>query len=184
MTRMEGFTMPLEQVAFRLLVALVLSAIIGLEREVHGKPAGLRTHALVGLGAAIMTICGVLIAEQYRSGTATTTVDPTRLASVVIQGIGFIGAGVIIQSRGIVKGLTSAATLWFVAAIGIAAGFGFWEISAISTSIALILLILFMKLEQEAERLELIHLHSEPEEKKLPKRSKTKRSRSPSSQSV
>ncbi len=150
-----------EQIGFRLFVALILSSIIGLEREVHGKPAGIRTHALVGLGSAIMTVCGVLIANAYdRSSAYTTSIDPTRLASVVIQGIGFIGAGVIIHSRGFVKGLTTASTLWFVAALGIAGGFGYWEMAVVSTILALILLVLFKKIEEEAERLEHAHEHS------------------------
>jgi putative Mg2+ transporter-C (MgtC) family protein len=147
----------LEQISFRLIAALVLSAVIGLERQVHEKPAGIRTHALVGLGATIMTICGVLVASVYGNDGNTVSVDPSRLASVVIQGIGFIGAGVIIQSRGSVKGLTSAATLWFVAALGIAVGFGFWEMAAAATIMALLLLIIFRKHEEEAELLELLN---------------------------
>jgi putative Mg2+ transporter-C (MgtC) family protein len=151
----------LEQVTFRLIIALVLSSIIGLEREFMGKPAGMRTHALVGLGAAIMTVCGVLIAAAYNDADGTVSVDPTRLASVVIQGIGFIGAGVIIQARGAVKGLTSAATLWFAAALGISTGFGYWSVAVISTVMALLLLIVFRKFEEEAERLEFIrHSHN------------------------
>ncbi len=158
--RREGMDLTLEQISFRLLAALVLSAIIGLERQVHEKPAGIRTHALVGLGATIMTICGVLITSEYANAGGTTSVDPSRLASVVIQGIGFIGAGVIIQSRGSVKGLTSAATLWFVAALGIATGFGFWEMAAAATIMALLLLIIFKKHEDEAELLEMLRIES------------------------
>jgi putative Mg2+ transporter-C (MgtC) family protein len=155
---MEGMDLTLEQIGFRLIAALILSAIIGLERQVHGKPAGIRTHALVGLGAAIMTICGVLIAAEYANDGSDVSVDPSRLASVVIQGIGFMGAGVIIQSRGSVKGLTSAATLWFVAALGIATGFGYWEIATLALIMALLLLIIFKKHEDEADVLERLHL--------------------------
>lgn len=158
----------LEHISFRLLAALVLSAMIGLERQVHEKPAGIRTHALVGLGAAIMTVCGALIAQEYHDRAGTSSVDPTRLASVVIQGIGFIGAGVIIQSRGFVKGLTTAATLWFVAAIGIASGFGFWEIAVIATIMGLVLLIIFKRLEAEAERLERAHASGTPSQTRHP----------------
>lgn len=141
----------------RLVAAMVFSAFIGLERQFHGKPAGLRTHALAGLGAAIMTVCGVIVASQ----TEGTAADPTRIASVVIQGIGFIGAGVIIQSKGFVKGLTSATTLWFVAAIGIATGFGLWMVSITATCLALILLVLFRQFEEEAEKSELLHFMRE-----------------------
>jgi putative Mg2+ transporter-C (MgtC) family protein len=162
----------LEQIIFRLVIAFVLSSIIGLEREFMGKPAGMRTHALVGLGAAVMTVCGVLIAAAYNDSDGTISVDPTRLASVVVQGIGFIGAGVIIQARGSVKGLTSAATLWFAAALGIATGFGYWSMAVISTVMALLLLIVFRKFEEEAERLELLHHHAEDDGKRRLKRVK------------
>ncbi|MFA5130382.1 MAG: MgtC/SapB family protein [Patescibacteria group bacterium] len=143
-------------ILFRLALATILSSIIGLERQVRGKPAGLRTHALAGLGAAIMTLSGIMVAEQT-IGIAGLTVDPTRMASIVIQGIGFLGAGVMIQSRGFVKGITTATTLWFVASIGIATGFGLWLIAAFSTMLALILLILFRQFEVEAEKVELLH---------------------------
>ena len=166
-SRERGMDLTFEHIGFRLFVALILSSMIGLEREVHGKPAGIRTHALVGLGAAIMTVCGILVTEQYdRNGSDTVTVDPTRLASVVIQGIGFIGAGVILQSRGFVKGLTTASTLWFVAALGIAGGFGFWEMAVVSTIFALILLVLFKKMEEEIEHLEYIHAKETCEEER------------------
>lgn len=148
------------EVVFRIILASVLSALIGLERFVHGKPAGIRTHALAGMGAAVMTLCGVLIAQQYRD-IENAVVDPTRLASIVIQGIGFIGAGVIIQSRGFVKGLTSAATLWFVAAIGISMGFGFWQIALTATLLGLVYLVIFRGFEDEAERLEAAHSQKE-----------------------
>ena len=144
----------------RLALASILSSIIGLERQVRNKPAGLRTHALAGLGAAIMTLCGVIIAAD--SQTKGLIADPTRMASIVIQGIGFLAAGVMIQSKGFVRGMTTATTLWFVAAIGIACGFGLWEIATASTAFALILLILFRSFEVEAEKIELLHsLHEE-----------------------
>lgn len=142
------------EIVLRLVVATILSGAIGLERQARGKPAGIRTHALAGLGATVMTVCGVLVAEQMQDKGIASATDPSRLASIVIQGIGFIGAGVIIQSRGYVKGLTSAATLWFVGAIGIAVGFGFWLVSVVTTIIGLILLIVFRRFEEEAERLE------------------------------
>jgi len=148
------------ELLIRLVAATVFSAFIGLERQFHGKPAGLRTHALAGLGAAIMTICGVIVADQTE-GVEGMATDPTRIASIVIQGIGFIGAGVIIQSKGFVKGLTSATTLWFVAAIGIATGFGLWMVSITATCLALILLVLFRQFEEEAEKSELLHFMRE-----------------------
>ena len=157
----RGMDLTFADIAFRIALAATLSAIIGLERFAHGKPAGIRTHALAGMGAAIMTLCGVLVAREYQ-GIGNATVDPTRIASIVIQGIGFIGAGVILQSRGFVKGLTSAATLWFVAAIGIAMGFGFWQIAALATILGLVFLVIFRGFEDEAERLELVHERRNP----------------------
>jgi putative Mg2+ transporter-C (MgtC) family protein len=111
---------PMEQVldwAFRLLLAGVLGALVGTERESRGHPAGIRTQALVALAAALMTGVG---AEGFVGSAA----DPTRVASQVVTGIGFIGAGVILQHRGTVRGLTTAATLWLSAALGIAVGAG------------------------------------------------------------
>jgi putative Mg2+ transporter-C (MgtC) family protein len=143
-----------EEIVLRLIAATLLSGAIGLERQMRGKPAGIRTHALAGLGAAVMTLSGVLISEQMQEQGIMNMTDPTRLASIVIQGIGFIGAGVIIQSRGYVKGLTSAATLWFVGALGIALGFGLWFVGIMTTILGLILLIVFRQFEEEAERKE------------------------------
>lgn len=142
------------EIVLRLIIATILSGSIGLERQLRGKPAGIRTHSLAGLGAAVMTLSGVIITEQMQARGMANMTDPTRLASIVIQGIGFIGAGVIIQSRGYVKGLTSAATLWFVGALGIAVGFGLWLVAVVTTILGLILLIVFRHFEEEQERKE------------------------------
>lgn len=112
--------MPMEQVldwAFRLVLAGVLGALVGTERESRGHPAGVRTQALVALAAALMTGVGA-------EGFGGIPADPTRVASQVVTGIGFVGAGVILQHRGTVRGLTTAATLWLSAALGIAVGAG------------------------------------------------------------
>ncbi|MFA4954049.1 MAG: MgtC/SapB family protein [Patescibacteria group bacterium] len=131
-------TLPLQEIVLRLLVATVLSGIIGIEREIHRKPAGVRTNALIGLGAAAMTLCGLTIATSWAISS-----DPTRIASIVVQGIGFLGAGAIIQARGTVRGLTTAASMWVVSGIGIACGFGFYEIAIVASIFALILLVIF-----------------------------------------
>jgi putative Mg2+ transporter-C (MgtC) family protein len=105
------------------LLALVLSALIGIEREVRAKSAGLRTHTLVGLGAAVF-----MIVSKYGFGDlvdmAGVSVDPSRIAAQVVSGIGFIGGGLIFVRRDIVRGLTTAATVWVAAAVGMAAGAG------------------------------------------------------------
>jgi len=98
-------------------VAAVCGGLIGIERELHNKPAGFRTNILICLGSALYMAVGVLIPDE--------AADPTRIAAQVVTGIGFLGAGCIIQAGGHVRGLTSAATIWVVAAIGIVAGAGF-----------------------------------------------------------
>ncbi len=119
----------------RLLLATVLGAIIGYQRERAGKPAGLRTHILICVGAALFTIASI-----YGFGTSG---DAARVAAGVVAGIGFLGAGAIIRGgEGIVAGLTTAATIWAVAGIGLAAGAGLYIISAVTTAIILIVLFL------------------------------------------
>ncbi len=119
-----------EQV-LRILLAGALAGIIGFQRERVGKPAGLRTHALIGIGAAIFTIVG-----SFAFGT-------DRIAAGIVTGIGFLGAGMILhRSGGVIEGLTTAATIWLVAAIGVASASGLYAIAAASTGIALIVLFL------------------------------------------
>jgi len=104
-----------------LALAVVLGGAIGLEREIAGKPAGLRTNILICVGAALITDVSIRITTiPERLG------DPSRLAAMIVSGIGFIGAGTIMQARGTVTGVTSAATIWVVAAIGITVGAGFY----------------------------------------------------------
>jgi putative Mg2+ transporter-C (MgtC) family protein len=105
----------------RLLLALALGAAVGLERELSGKPAGLRTNILICVGAALFTELSILVAHQF-AGHDLIRADPGRVAAQIVSGIGFIGAGTILVSRGNVLGLTTAATLWVVAAIGMAVG--------------------------------------------------------------
>jgi putative Mg2+ transporter-C (MgtC) family protein len=118
----------------RLLLAAALGAIIGYQRERAGKAAGLRTHTLICIGAALFTIASI-----YGFGEA----DPARVAAGIVAGIGFLGAGAIFhREAGIVQGLTTAATIWAVAAIGLAAGAGLYLISAVTTVVVLIVLLL------------------------------------------
>lgn len=103
---------------------MVLGGAVGLEREIAGKPAGLRTNILICIGAALLTDVSIEITRNRLPGAAGFIGDPSRLAAQIVSGIGFIGAGTIMQARGTVTGLTSAATIWVVAAIGIAIGAG------------------------------------------------------------
>lgn len=120
--------------ALRLLLAIVLGGAIGFERERAGKPAGLRTHMLICVGATLFT----LVSIYGFSGLA----DPSRIAAGIVTGVGFIGAGAIIlrSSEGYVAGLTTAATIWVVAGIGVAVGAGLYIASVITTVVTLIVL--------------------------------------------
>jgi len=131
------------ELMIRILLASLLGGLIGLERDVHGRAAGLRTHLLVSMGASVFTILSEIIAQNaYTSGFMS---DPTRIAAQIVSGIGFLGAGVILKEGVNVHGLTTAACLWVAAAIGMATGSGFYEIAVVSTVIALVSLI-FLKL--------------------------------------
>jgi putative Mg2+ transporter-C (MgtC) family protein len=119
----------------RLLAALVLSGIIGWEREYTGKAAGLRTHMLVGLGAASFLILGELLARSFNAHGADLELDPLRIVQAVVIGVGFLGAGTIFVSRGDkhVIGLTTAASIWATAGVGMLAGLGSFLIAAFAT---------------------------------------------------
>jgi putative Mg2+ transporter-C (MgtC) family protein len=124
--------------AFRLLIAAILGAAIGLEREIHEHPAGMRTHLLVALGSAIFTVLSIYGFEGVGQGNVSPTVDPTRIAAQVVSGIGFLGAGAILKYGTSIRGLTTAASLWTAAAIGMAAGAGEWVIAAVGTLIVIV----------------------------------------------
>ncbi len=123
--------------AFRMLIAAVLGAAIGLEREIHEHPAGMRTHLLVALGSAIFTVLSIYGFEGVGRGSVSPTVDPTRIAAQVVSGIGFLGAGAILKYGTSIRGLTTAASLWTAAAIGMAAGAGEWLIAGVGTFIVI-----------------------------------------------
>lgn len=115
------------QVLTRLACALLIGIVIGLEREYTHRPAGLRTHMLVTLGACVVMMTGQVIFAEYKAVGANA--DPARLAAQVISGVGFLGAGTIMREGVNVKGLTTAASLWAVACLGIAAGGGYYTIA-------------------------------------------------------
>jgi putative Mg2+ transporter-C (MgtC) family protein len=131
------------EVLLRLVVAVVFGIIIGYERKRSGKAAGARTHAIVALGAALFGVIGSFLAA--RSG-----VDPSRIPSQVVVGIGFLGAGAIISSGGVVKGLTTAATIWIASAVGLAAGLGFYVPALLALILTLTVLLLVPRIERLA----------------------------------
>lgn len=122
------------QMIYQLTIAAFLGMLVGFEREYHGKPAGLRTYMLVTVGAALFTIMSV------GSSVGAPYFDPSRIASQVVVGIGFIGGGLILVRGSHVEGLTTAAGLWATAAIGMATGFGFYAIAIYTTALVLFVL--------------------------------------------
>lgn len=134
------FTIPFNTVAFRLILAIACSGVIGWERERLRKPAGFRTHILVGIGSTLVMMVSLSMADLY---PGLQRVDPGRIAAQVVVGIGFLGAGTILRSReGIVMGLTTAASLWVVSGIGLAIGCGFYSGAVLTT--ALVMMVLYM----------------------------------------
>src|SRR3989338_6316307 len=131
-------------VLFRLILAAALSGILGFEREFHGRAAGFRTHILLCIGSTLVMLTSMHIFDVYYS---KAPFDPARIAAGVVTGIGFLGAGAIMRSRASVRGLTTAASLWVVAAIGLAVGSGLYLASIITTVLAIITLMLFSRLE-------------------------------------
>ena len=123
----------------RLAAAAALGSVIGIERELREREAGFRTHMLVSVGAALFTLVSAYAWGDFAFSQASgVTFDPTRIAAQIVTGIGFIGAGAIIRQGLSVRGLTTAATLWMVAAIGMACGAGFYWAAVIATAIALV----------------------------------------------
>jgi putative Mg2+ transporter-C (MgtC) family protein len=128
--------LPLQlDLSVRLLVAALLGLAIGFEREIHGHPAGLRTHMLVALGSGLFT---VLSSNGFGSGAGQAPVDPTRIAAQIVSGIGFLGAGAILKDGIVIRGLTTAASLWATAAVGMAAGAGEYVIAAVGAAVILV----------------------------------------------
>jgi len=131
-------TLNWDEALLRLALAAVLGGAIGVERELREREAGLRTHLLVSLGSALFTIVSAYGFHEFvKSGQ---TVDPTRIAAQIVTGIGFLGAGAIIRQGLSVRGLTTAATLWVVAAVGLASGAGYYSAAVITTGLVLIAL--------------------------------------------
>jgi putative Mg2+ transporter-C (MgtC) family protein len=129
----------LAELALRIGLAAGLGAAIGLERELREREAGLRTHLLVSVGAALFTLVSAYGWSDWRFSTPEGIVfDPTRIAAQIVTGVGFLGAGAIIRQGLTVRGLTTAATLWAVAAIGMAAGAGYYSAAILTTAVVLI----------------------------------------------
>ncbi|MDE7153610.1 MAG: MgtC/SapB family protein [Muribaculaceae bacterium] len=128
---------------FKLILSMLLGGIVGFERKSKGQNAGIRTFALISMGATMAMILSVYVLQEYRGG------DPGRMAAQVLSGIGFLGAGAIIQMKGSVRGLTTAAGIWIVATIGLAVGIGLYFISFVATGLIILVLVQFENFEHK-----------------------------------
>ena len=130
---------------YGILSAAALASLIGLEREVHGQPAGLRTHMILGVGAALAAIISISYTRYYANPGMPS--DPGRIVAQVVSGVGFLGAGAILRYGVTIKGLTTASSLWTTAIIGIACGSQFYEVAAIVTVLVVTILAIIDKVE-------------------------------------
>ena len=131
----------------RLLIAVCVGAAVGFDRELRNKPAGLRTHILVSLAAAVFTLITFELHLEVTQGNKETTADPIRIIEAVTAGVAFLAAGAIIQSRGNVRGLTTGANMWLAGALGVACGAGYYSLAVIGTFFALVVLTVLGRLE-------------------------------------
>jgi putative Mg2+ transporter-C (MgtC) family protein len=141
------------ELVIRLALAAIAGAILGWEREAQKKPAGLRTHLLVSLGSAAFMIAGFELHHELVSQNQAAGSDLLKVLAGIAGGVGFLGAGSIIQNRSNVSGLTTAATTWLAAAVGIACGLGYYRIAAITLVLALVALLLLGVVQQGTEYL-------------------------------
>jgi putative Mg2+ transporter-C (MgtC) family protein len=132
----------------RLVLSFVLGGLIGFEREKKGRSAGLRTHILVSLGSTLIMLISLYMYYQYR---AVTSIDPVRIAAGVVTGIGFLGAGAIIRSAERNRGLTTAASVWVSAAIGLAVGCGYFTVAIVTSLIVFLTLSPLKRLEKKLD---------------------------------
>lgn len=136
----------------RLLAAVVVGAVVGFDRELLHKPAGLRTHILISLAAALFTLITFELHHAVVSTNSRTTADPIRIIEAVTAGVAFLAAGAIIQSRGAVHGLTTGANMWLAGALGVACGAGDYTLAVFGTVFALIVLVVLGRLERAARK--------------------------------
>jgi putative Mg2+ transporter-C (MgtC) family protein len=139
------------EISIKLGIIILLSGLVGLDRELKHKPAGAKTHILVGLGSTIFTLVSLYMFYEFQ-GKQGASVDPGRIAAQVVTGIGFLGAGTIIQFGGNVIGLTTAASLWAVAGIGLAVGAGMYPLAIVSTGAILLVFAIINKIAEMFEK--------------------------------
>lgn len=146
-----GLVLPFSVIALRLAGAALLCAVLGIERQMTGHAAGLRTHMLIGLAAAVYTLVTLNLIAMHGAGPDTIRLDPIRLVEATTAGVAFLAAGTIIMSRGTVKGLTSGALMWVAAAIGLSAGLGLWSIALLTAALALVISLVLGAITRQLE---------------------------------
>jgi len=137
------------ETTFKILLSVILSGLIGYERGKRHKGAGLRTHILVGVGSTLIVLTSLFLFEKYKD---VTTIDPTRMITGIVTGIGFLCAGTIIQAESRVRGLTTAAALWIVSGVGIAVGAGHYSAAVIVSVVVFFVLVRMRSLELSIEK--------------------------------
>lgn len=142
------------EIIFRLILASILGGAVGLEREVHGRPTGVRTYLLLSLGSALIMVISEYLFHKYHGGVPgiNLQVDPGRIAAQAITGIGFLGAGVIIRNKDTIRGLTTAACVWVVCAVGLTIGAGFYLYGGVVAAITVVSLVGLKPLEKRLRR--------------------------------
>mgnify|MGYP001627793729 CR=1 FL=1 len=146
---MDESEIPILDMFVRLSVATGIGFLLGLERELRGKPAGLRSHMLVAMGSAAFVMVGMQILFSTATGDPSARIDPTRIVEGVIGGIGFLGAGSIIQARGSVQGITTGASIWIAGAVGVASGVGNLVLAGMLAAFALVTIVVLGHFERE-----------------------------------
>lgn len=145
-----GSDLPVTVVITRTLATVVFCGLIGLERERSRRPAGLRAHMLIGLAACIYSLLTLALLSRASDFSDTVRMDPLRIIEAVTGGVAFLAAGLIVFSQGKVRGLTTGASMWVAAAVGVASGLGEWVIAGMTTVLTLMIIALVRKLEKSA----------------------------------
>ncbi len=153
-------------ITVKVFMIVILAAIVGIDRELRNKPAGTKTHILVGLGSTVFTIMSIWFYQEFQG---KAQVDPSRIAAQIVTGIGFLGAGTIIQFGGSVIGLTTAASLWSVAGIGVAVGAGNYYLAALSTGVIIVVFMVMNRIIDALEKKVSIRSNKKREAKKRDK---------------
>ncbi|MCK5590961.1 MAG: MgtC/SapB family protein [Candidatus Pacebacteria bacterium] len=155
---MEPFLITNTDVVIRLILAMLLGCLVGSERLFAGKTASMRTYSLVSLGSTVYVVVSLLVTNQY---IQITSFDPLRMASQVVVGVGFLGAGLIVFKDSKLNGLTTAAGLWLSAAVGVAVGYGLFELAIMASFLTLFIFVVLGFLKKKLQKMPSLHFPDE-----------------------